>query len=177
MGAGAVTDIDELVTWLRGILDQRTTWASEASRRADGAGYTAEGEQWQWVCDACDRPIVIDLVTVLDEVLECPTCEGGQVDLRSVQEYETRTVGMLPHFVLSLDSDAVSPVVAWHIQHGDPRQVLADVAATRAVLDSYEHQRASYIRIRGTLEFWEQAVRTAAIAYAHWAGYREEWRP
>lgn len=81
------------------------------------------------------------------------------------------------------DEGGHSAEQARHIARHDPRSVLADIAAKRAVLElyrpvaEYDNAEESYEHATGRAVGLGEAVRALALAYAHRDGYREEWRP
>ncbi|MFF0822382.1 DUF6221 family protein [Micromonospora haikouensis] len=74
-----------------------------------------------------------------------------------------------------------------HIAGNDPEQVLALVAAHRAIIARYKTaaDHAAHAKARGWPNDISQAaavaylddVKSIASAYATWPGYREAWRP
>lgn len=88
-----------------------------------------EPEHWRWECAHDDTPLDVDLaIASNDEYLE-HECHAG-VGLRSVVDYPS-SAGMYGHLVI--DGEEVRPQDARHIARHDPAQVLAEVAAKRAI--------------------------------------------
>lgn len=124
----------DLVERLRSALDERERVAIAASGAWDSS--TPTGEHWHWECTNCDTPIPITPVTVLDEMLQCPACEGWGIALRSDERYPTSSIGTLQHHVVS-GSEEVEPVPALHIQMHDPAHVLRTIQAHRKIVDRH----------------------------------------
>jgi hypothetical protein len=122
----------DLVERLRHALDERERVAIAASGAWDSS--TPTGEHWHWECTNCDTPIPITPVTVLDEMLQCPACDGWGIALRSDEQYPTSSFsGTLSHHVVS-GTEEVEPVSALHIQMHDPAHVLSTIQAHRRLL-------------------------------------------
>lgn len=60
---------------------------------------------------------------------------------------------------------------AEHIARWDPTRVLAEVDATRRILDEWAGEEYLHRAALGT------AIRILAVVYGDRPGYREEWRP
>ena len=125
----------DLVERLRSALDERERVATAASGAWDST--TPTGEHWHWECTNCDTPIPITPVTVLDEMLQCPACDGWGIALRSDERYPTSSIGTLQHHVVS-GTEEVEPVPALHIQMHDPAHVLRTIQAHREILGRHE---------------------------------------
>lgn len=123
----------DIVAFIRARLDEDEWWAREASRPRDGAP-PAEGVHWHWVDGETDEPLTMD--PMLGDELN----DGGRADLRSVEEFPTRSVGLLPLFPVSYAQE-VSTVAAAHIARHDPARVLREVTAKRRVLAAVERWR------------------------------------
>lgn len=119
---------EDLIAKLEVAISADEQWAVAASTSWDAI--TATGEHWHWECSHCDTDIEIE---PLDEMMRCPRCGSYGVGLRSVEEYDSRSVGMLAHLALQ-GTEEVSPTVAGHIIRHDPARVLHDVAAHREIL-------------------------------------------
>lgn len=159
--------MDDLITWLRAVLDDDERLAREASRSQHGDGHTLTGEHWRWEEPKHDQELVLD--PVLDEYLN----QGQRVALRSVEQYPSSSVRGLPHFVVSY-AEEVRTVDAMHIARWDPARVLAQVAADRALIA--ECERTLSDEDHG----WalaETVLRIRATAYADRPGYLEVWTP
>lgn len=142
--------MSDLVSSLSSALDKREELAKAAS--SDRGSSTPGGEHWQWECGDCDATLDITPITVLDELLSCPNCEGISVALRSVEEYPTSSVGLLPHFVISYASEQ-RPVDALFIAANDPSWVLRDCEAKRRVLERHApKRRGQYVRCASCCE-------------------------
>ncbi|MBX6358139.1 MAG: hypothetical protein IRZ05_20110 [Micromonosporaceae bacterium] len=154
----------ELVEWLRARLDADEQVALEASR-AHG-DQTTTGEHWRWEDPERDEPLE------LDPALEDFIKGGETIALRSVEEYPTRHVGPLPHFVLPYASE-VETVCGMHIARHDPARVLADVDAKRRIIEAalgeQDHGDFGWA--------WTQVLALLALPYADRPGYQDEWRP
>jgi hypothetical protein len=125
----------DLIERLRGRLDEIERVAIAASSDRDGS--TPGGEHWRWECTTCDQPIPITPVAVLDEHLQCPTCEYSPVALRSAEDYPTESVGPLSHFVVP-GVDELRPVDGLHLQTHDPAHVLRTIQAHRKIIDRHK---------------------------------------
>lgn len=132
-------DVAALFARIRAHLDADEQIALAASVGNFG-GSTPTGEHWRWECITFDTEVPIDPVTVLDEHLICPACGSYQLGLRSVERYDPRSVGSLPHMVV--DTEELRPADGLHIARHDPARVLATVAALRKVLDIIEAGQA-----------------------------------
>jgi hypothetical protein len=155
--------MDDLIAWLRAQLDEDEQLAREASRRNQD-GSTPTGEHWRW--EETEHDQVLTLAPMLDEYLN----EGGNVALRSAEQYPTRSVGDLPHMVVPYAQE-VRTVDAMHIARWDPARVLAEVEAKRRILDMVVP--GNYYGGYG--EAYLDAVRELAQPYAGRPGWREEW--
>lgn len=152
-----MTDVRQQLTEA---LDEAERVALEASR--DGESRTATGEHWHWECSNCDTPIPIDGVAVLEEFLSCPACDSCGVGLRSVEQYETRSVGELPHLVTH-GAEEIRPVDALHIARWSPATVLRLVKRDRELLKKHDEAVAFY-SAPGNLRY--PAGEAAALKFA-----------
>jgi len=100
---------------------------------------------------------------MLDEYLN----DGGQVALRSVEQYPTSNPWELPHFVVSA-AEEVRTIDAMHIARWDPARVLAEVKAKRAILDEWREYPAERRHLNPVI--WHLAQ-----PYAGRPGWREQW--
>lgn len=124
---------NELVARLLAAIDWVETTARAACGR-DGHPAPDAGERWQWEHSHSDDPLVdqpVDL-TVSDEYL----ADGGDVALRSIEEYPTYSVGPLPHFVVSYAQEQETRS-ARHIAMHDPVSVLRLCRAHRDLINQY----------------------------------------
>lgn len=131
--------MDELVAWLRGVLDDD----ERVAKAATPGPWTASGD-WS------------------------PSVEAGDDTVAAYKGFWEEDNGVDPECIKEAD--------ATHIARHDPAQVLADVAAKRAVLDAYTARaelasRGGLIN-RDPLGF---AVRTLASAYRHRPGWKNDW--
>lgn len=161
-----MSDVAEMAAFIREQIDADEWWAREASRSSLG-GFTPTGEHWRWECETTDQPVAID--PVLSQHVEGH--DHSSVGLRSVEEYES-SVGPLSHLVIS-NQDDLSTTVAGHIERHDPADVLAVVAAHRAILDLWEDVMRNEDHHAGWVA--NEAVRLVATAYSARDGFRQEW--
>lgn len=185
-----MSDVDEMVVWLRAVLDELWLLATEASRpHREGASAVVDGgEHWQWECSNCDTTVVPDLDV---EFMSCPACGGWGLELRSREQYPTPYGGDLPSFVIS-GAEEVRPVVGAFLLRNDPAVVLRRVEADRRILDLHERHYTGYAREPGEcgvclkweyntgaeMEPWPcPTVRVLASGWSHMPGYRSEWSP
>lgn len=154
----------EAAEFVKNQLDQDEWWAREASRSWDGA--TLTGEHWRWECETTGQPVTVD--PVLDAFVE--GADHSAVGLRSVEEYPTRSVGPLPHLVLSGQHE-VTPAVAGHITRHHPARTMADVASDRQLLAIALHQ----LRDDGEDQAAGDMVRALATRHAEREGFNAEW--
>jgi hypothetical protein len=111
----------DLVAFMLGCLDEDQQIARAACIRSNGE----VAEHWHWVTTETDTPVPD---RDIDEALN-----HQPVSLRSVEEFPTGSVGLLPSFVIHREEE--QPEGLPHIARWDPARVLAEVAAKRAVLD------------------------------------------
>ena len=161
--------MEDLITWLRGVLDADESAAKAVRRLAwesDGRITVSGDVAGVWVLGDDGDPVAI---------AQCATAEDGE--------------GVDPR------------VIATHIALHDPEQVLADVAAKRAILDAYlpedgdphpglpcinyegqnpEHYSewdtcSRHIKANETLIRQDFVIRLLASAYRHRPGWRDSW--
>lgn len=124
--------VTDLHTRLRSAIEEQLALAQAASGTRHGN--TPTGEHWHWECSTDDTPIPITDVVLMDEFLECPRCGSVGVDLRSDEQYQTDSVGTLPHLVTN-SAEEISPIVGAHLAANDPAFV---IRACRADLQRLE---------------------------------------
>lgn len=126
------TGAPPLLAWLEAQIA-----ADEQTGRAASGHH--EPEHWRWECWHDDTVITPDAE---DEFLECPTCQGWNASLRSVEQYPSSSLPgtTLPTFALSRVEE-VSPAAAGHIATWDPARVAAECAAKRRVLTRHALER------------------------------------
>lgn len=124
-------DVATLLARIRARLDADERIALAASVGNFG-GQTPTGEHWHWECTNCDTEVLIT-ITMLDEHMRCPACDSYGLGLRSVESYDPRSVGSLPHMVV--DTEELRPADGLHIARHHPARVLATVAALREVAE------------------------------------------
>jgi hypothetical protein len=131
-------------------LDAAEVIAQESSRDLFGEGRTVTGEHWRWECSNCDTPIEISDVVLLDELLQCPSCESVGVGLRSIEEYRSTVSSRGLAHLVTHSCEEIRPVDALHIARWDPSTVLRLIERDRQllvacceVLDSGEERRGS----------------------------------
>lgn len=135
---------DDLVSSLLTRIDEIEEAARAASGRHGEAG-PPDGERWHWVHGYSDDPRVDQPIDVDTE--GAYLADGGEADLRSVEEYPTDTVGPLPHFVLSFGQE-VEVGVARHIPMHDPRSILRLCRAHRHMVEHHAATVAERDRLR-----------------------------
>lgn len=162
--------MEDLITWLRGVLDDDETAAKAATPGPWGAQPGGQGtfdNEWEVVSDAHEHPHPGHYVVYTGY-------EGG---------------------------GASSEQNALHIARHDPRQVLADIAAKRAILDAYlpedgdphpglpcinyegqnpEHYSewdtcSRHIKANETLIRQDFVIRLLASGYRHRPGWQDSW--
>lgn len=158
---------DDLCSAVRAALDETERWAIEASSDRDSR--TEGGEHWRWECSNCDAPVPITDVTVMAKVVECPNCESVGMDLRSVEQYPTRSVGDLPHFVL-MGVEELRPVDAGYLLRYDPSSVLRRVAADRRVLQRHGPIMVAVVSDDGSVVEHLTVCAWCSRAEAEWNG-------
>lgn len=152
----AVTDMDELVLWLRAQI-------AEKRRRAMRTQWTAGGPPAVWTYDRSRfRVMSLD--------------PGG-----NAQGVAHRRAG----FGVGGEAydDTLLDVDGEHMELNDPQAAVADCEAHTAILDLYEPVKAydnldeSYEHATGRACGLGEAVRAIGLAYQHRPGYRQVWRP
>ena len=143
-----MSDVDELVAWLTGVLDQREKAARNCATKPDG--------ELEW------------------KTTRSALYGGHQVTVRStLANRPMARIESVPgdqHEYWLTDATDVGR----HIALNDPRQVIADVAFQRSVID-WCSQRLGWADDGAG---WATLMlHGLAQAYAHWPGYRSEWRP
>lgn len=174
-GLGHNEVMDALVQFLRSRLDEDAAWATEASRRDEGAPVPG-GAHWQWEDGETDEVITPDLSA------KGPLDEDVALSLRSRETWPTGSVGELPQFAIHAAED-VPVAVGGHIVRHDPARVLAEVDAKRQALDHYERVRThlamsdggdDYIFAEGAVH---KQIQYMALPYASHPNYLKDWRP
>jgi len=166
--------VDDLVTWLRGVLaetERLTRAANQAYRYAPGAVPPDGGVHWRWVDG--EQWETVDLDAAEEFVSEA----GHPSWLATVEEWQTSYDRTMPRSyvesAVEVDIHAAR-LIALH----DPAAVLADIAAKRAILDEIVPALEGYewdaVAERSTTE---RLVRLLASAYADRPGYQEAWGP
>jgi hypothetical protein len=198
--AGPMNNIDDLLAWLAAELARDAQMALDAS--ASLHGQTLTGERWQWVDPVTDEVIPIAAGSApVDDPVRTPR-GGGQVSLRSVEEYECLPWpdhtgrASLPSFPVYF-AEEVGVAAAAHIVEWAPARVLRQVAAQQAIVGAL---RAALARERAQWESYarwvegvwsvgapgeapvevhglELAARHLAVVYADRPGYQPSWRP
>jgi len=194
-----MSDVDDLVAWLRRQLDEDEAYARAASepypyRDDQSIGAPEIGCRWQWVAGenwtpAAPEPMVNEFVAPPGEGCNLATVETWETswELESGERVGHRK---MPN-VAANSMVEVRSTWAAHIARNDPAAVLADVAAKRLILAEHQprSERASWdedvticatCRYDGGLDWVAYpcpTVRLLASAYASRPGYRSEWRP
>lgn len=162
-------------------------WAREASRH-DEEPIVDGGEHWRWECNEHD--IVITPDPLLDEFLQCTADSEhhGSASLRSAERYPYRSIsgeGPSIHF----STDEIRPAVAEHVSRWDPARVLAECAAKRRIVETYQRHVREFAEAKDSLDQWnlgrlrgmvadlEYVVEELTTPYADHPDYRQEWRP
>lgn len=156
---------DELVAWLREQLDEDEWWARNAGGRSEHVPPSI-GEHCRWEDSSNDKPVRPDPVAgelLVNEADDCPA-----LSLRSVEEYPTRSVGVLPSFLIN-HAEEVNAVAAGHIIRRYER-VRASAQSGPMRDDSQMAWNLAEDALRG-------AVYLLASAYSDRPGYRQEWAP
>ncbi len=99
------------------------------------------GTHWQWVTDENDTPVA------RGDLAEAQAHQA--VSLRTVEEFETNTVGLLPAFLLW--GQDVVPGAGDHIAHNDPAAVLRRCTADKRVLERHSPQTGTEGHFKGSL--------------------------
>lgn len=146
--------MEDLITWLRGVLDADESAAKAVRRLAwesDGRITVSGDVAGVWVLGDDGDPVAI---------AQCATAEDGE--------------GVDPR------------VIATHIALHDPEQVLADVAAKRAILELHDQSGVRWVgfpradRQESYCVHDQQGapchtVRLLASAHRHRPGWKQEW--
>jgi Family of unknown function (DUF6221) len=134
---------DDIATFIGARLDEDERFALAACGRPGDDEHPAVIEHWQWECCHDDMPVDPELDIANGEIYALSHdevvyrgCGGYRIGLRSAEQYETRSVGLLSNLVL--DTEEVSPQAARHIARYDPARVLREVEAKRMILARYE---------------------------------------
>jgi hypothetical protein len=187
-----MSDVDDLVTWLRAQLNDDERWARAASQAypyAEGeAAVPDTGVHWTWVVGGNWEPTNPD--PVVDEFVAEP---GESCNLATVEQWPSQTWGIsgiepprMPRVyadsIVEMDASAAGHIARW-----DPARVLAEVDAKRQVIEqaiaadrAYQSERRhgaadpATVAVRAALV---SAVASLALPYADRPGYRDEWRP
>lgn len=120
---------------IRSEVERRLAIARAASQSSDGS--TPTGEHWQWECNECDTVVEITDVVLLDELVECSHCRHHQFDLRSREEYPSRSVGNLPHFAVRYVQE-LRPVDGLFVALHDPADAIRRYEHALWVLDQHQ---------------------------------------
>jgi hypothetical protein len=175
-GLGHNEVMDALVQFLRSRLDEDAAWATEASRRDEGAPVPG-GAHWQWEDGETDEVITPDLSA------KGPLDEDVALSLRSRETWPTGSVGELPQFAIHAAED-VPVAVGGHIVRHDPARVLAEVDAKRQVVERFEQAQRYASTAWGqsnAASAEAQALRAVALllasVHADHPDYRDEWKP
>ena len=175
--------MDDLVTWLRGVLaetERLTRAANQAYRYAPGAVPPDGGVHWRWVDG--EQWETVDLDAAEEFVSEA----GHPSWLATVEEWQTSYDRTMPRSyvesAVEVDIHAAR-LIALH----DPAAVLADIAAKRAILDLHGGLSACPVCISDREgrypEDWRndqtpcQTVRLLAEPFADHLDYQATWRP
>lgn len=162
-----MSNMDDLIAFLRARLDEDEQVAREASRfHHDDRPMTPGGEHWHWVEPERDQVLALD--PALDEYFN----SGGRAALRSVEEYPTGNPWTLPHMVVSY-AEEVRTTDAMHIARWDPARVLAEVEGKRQMLTMFEDHLGE-----GTSgdDVATLTLRLLIQPYADHPDYRPEWQ-
>ncbi|MFF9003653.1 DUF6221 family protein [Streptomyces achromogenes] len=75
----------------------------------------------------------------------------------------------------------VTAGIGAHVAGYDPRRVLREVAAKRAIVDDIAHEihwgARSNLDYQDAVDVFKRTLKRLALPYADRPGYREEWRP
>ncbi|WBB94213.1 DUF6221 family protein [Verrucosispora sp. WMMC514] len=139
----------DMITWLNGVLDKR-----EATARA-----CVTGGRWHY--SAGDT---VGAWTLYDE----------HWSIASMTVYDTEAYNYRERMPAVRHPGYIDPdAIGRHAALNDPAQILADVAADRALLDLADQldQSADCEAGPAAAQLWQ----TLAAKYATWPGYRPEW--
>jgi hypothetical protein len=150
-GDAQVSDVDDLIAFLRAQLDEDERVAREAPGPEWRAGVERDGEPGHW------RGVKADLVLLLPDAPIPMDHDVGSEVLRAEFVNDGKSAGRR----------AVDHAVRW-----DPARVLAEVEAKRRILDLVTP--GDYFG--GFGEAYVQVVQLLAQPYAGRDGWREEWR-
>lgn len=162
----------DLAAFLAARLDEDEMWAREACRR-DESPIIEGGVHWQWEDADTDEVIALDPGTMVyvDD-------DRGSASLRSVEEFETHSVGPLPQFALG-NVEEVPVCVGGHIVRWDPARVLAEITAKRAIIGLYRSERAiaSQLGAEGEARVWllEAVIGHLVDIYADHPDFEERY--
>lgn len=154
----------EFIAWLRRQIDEDEMLAVAASQTREPG--TSTGEHWRWECQSCDVEIIPNVG--VDEYLTCPHCGLPGGSLRSVEQYETGSVGSLPAFITN--GDEALTVVGAYLLRCEPARMLREVAAKRRLIEQAERDLAD----DSAHEKATWTVRTLADVYRGRPGWRDE---
>lgn len=187
---------DDLITWLRNVLDTEERIAREASQaypHSPGAQPPRDGVHWRWVAGESWYTVNLDAV---DEFVAEP---GYSCNLATVEEWPNDYGRMMPRTYMYEAVEVDVPAARLITRH-DPASVLADIVAKRAILDLHKPvdglvwdatgNETHGGKVCGTccsVDYRDteqplgdaypcRTVRLLAEAYADQPGYREEWQ-
>lgn len=144
--------MSDLVSRLLAAIDETERLAREA------IDPERPGTHWHWVTNETDTPVAAG------ELAEAQNHQS--ISLRTIEEFETRSVGILPAFLLY--GQDVNPGAGEHIVRNDPAAVLRRCAADKAAalwfkagMDRLE--RLNHVAERRPLTAAESADRAVTI--------------
>ena len=166
---GGGESVSDMIEWLNGVLDQREKIANDAG-----------GLPW-----ATGRRQDLDYGPFR-------RLEDGEIGFAEGQQWpqpytrEDSHVYEVGGGIVAL-GDITPPAQYRHIALNDPKQILDDVAADRAILAMYETaaSQVAHARAKGWQHDITQAaavayldvVKLIATKYATWPGYQQSWAP
>lgn len=175
-----MTDTSALRAFIEARLAEDELWAKAASSDRDASATVPGGIHWTWATGDDWDPVEAD---PLEPYMGGYDGQWSQpVVLRSVEEFETNSVGPLP--VKVAESDELRTADGAHIARHDPARVLREVVAKRALLRRHEiavdaAEVAAGTVLAGAARLrragFEDVLEHLASVWSDHPDYRTEW--